>query len=130
MRITKKQLLRIIREESKKHPALKGDQDKLPKGLQKAIIDKADEEWEEKNESRLRLKLQSVIKEVTSADNADEVSEELGVLRDTIQEMQKYCEQANMDFSIDGQTRVAILLDQVVDLMEEAIEIVDLDEGL
>ena len=130
MRITKRQLLRIIREESKKHPALKGDQDKLPKGLQKAIIDKADDEWEEKNESKLRSKLRSVIKEVTSADNADEVSEELGVLRDTIKEIHDYCEQANMDFSVDGQTRVAALLDQVLDLMEEAIEVVDADEGL
>ena len=59
MRITKRQLRRIIREESKKHPALKGDQDKLPKGLQKAIIDKADDEWEEQNESSLRAKLRN-----------------------------------------------------------------------
>ena len=47
MRITKKQLTRIIREEAAKmtdkyddDPALKGDQDELPDHLQKGIIDK------------------------------------------------------------------------------------------
>ena len=48
MRITKKQLTRIIREEAAKmtdkyddDPALKGDQGELPDHLQKGIIDKA-----------------------------------------------------------------------------------------
>jgi len=130
MKITKRQLRRIIREESKKHPALKGDQDKLPKGLQKAIIDKADDEWEEQNESSLRAKLRNMISEVTVSDNADEVSEELSVMRDTISEIQGFCENGNMDFSMDGQTRVAALLEQVIDLMEEAIAVTDEDEGL
>ena len=65
MRITKRQLLQIIREEKAKNtekynddPALKGDQDKLPDGLQKAIIDK---EEEEKNESILRRRLRKII---------------------------------------------------------------------
>ena len=128
MRITKRQLIRIIREESKKHPALKGDQDKLPKGLQKAIIDKADDEWEEQNESRLKSKLRNVIKEVTSADNAIELSEELSVMRDTISEIQNFCEMGNMDFSIDGQTRVAALMEQVLDTMDEAITVLDDEE--
>ena len=128
MRITKRQLLRIIREESKKHPALKGDQDKLPKALQKAIIDKADDEWEEKNESRFRTRLRNVINEVTASDSALEVSEELGVMRDTIGEIQGFCEQGNMDFSVDGQTRVAALLGQVLDLIDEAGEVLEEEE--
>ena len=69
MRITKRQLLQIIREEKAKNtkkyndaPELKGDQDKLPDNLQKAIIDK---EKEEKNESHhesvLRSRLRKII---------------------------------------------------------------------
>jgi len=60
MKITKRQLRRIIREESKgltkkydDDSALRGDQDELPDALQKGIIDKtvADREEKEKNES-------------------------------------------------------------------------------
>ena len=54
MRITKRQLRRIIREETAKatkqyddDSALKGDQSKLPDGLQKGIIDKTVEDREE-----------------------------------------------------------------------------------
>lgn len=54
MKITKRQLRRIILEESAaftkkydKDPALKGKQDKLPDALQKAIIDKAADELKE-----------------------------------------------------------------------------------
>ena len=50
MKITKRQLRRIIREEAAKmtdkyddDPALAGDQDELPDHLQKGIIDKAEE---------------------------------------------------------------------------------------
>jgi hypothetical protein len=64
MKITRRQLRRLIREASastKKYDddsALKGDQSKLPDGLQKGIIDKTvedrekreEEEREEKNE--------------------------------------------------------------------------------
>ena len=71
MRITKRQLLRIIREEAVKQtekyeddPALKGDQDELPDNLQKGIIDK-EEEDEEKNEVRklTRSQLRKMIQE-------------------------------------------------------------------
>tara|TARA_Y100001970_G_scaffold288959_1_gene417863 strand:+ start:4549 stop:5337 length:789 start_codon:yes stop_codon:yes gene_type:complete len=58
MKVSKKTLLRIIREEATKSTkkydddsALKGDQDELPDALQKGIIDKAVEDREEKNES-------------------------------------------------------------------------------
>lgn len=50
MKITRRQLKMLIREKANstakydKDPALKGDQDELPDQLQKAIIDKADEE--------------------------------------------------------------------------------------
>ena len=54
MRITKRQLRRIIREEVAKSTekydddsALKGDQDELPDALQKGIIDKTVEDREE-----------------------------------------------------------------------------------
>tara|TARA_B100001115_G_C15685729_1_gene331754 strand:- start:203 stop:694 length:492 start_codon:yes stop_codon:yes gene_type:complete len=67
MRITKRQLLQIIREEKAKNTKkyndskhLKGDQDKLPDNLQKAIIDK---EKEEANESVLRGKLRKIVRE-------------------------------------------------------------------
>ncbi len=80
--ITKARLKEIIKEEQQKldeesqgleekstkkyddNPKLKGDQDELPDGLQKAIIDKeggdADEEEEEKNES---LELEAMIRQ-------------------------------------------------------------------
>tara|TARA_Y100000034_G_C6851751_1_gene386462 strand:+ start:825 stop:1133 length:309 start_codon:yes stop_codon:yes gene_type:complete len=74
MRITKRQLRRIIREESKgltkkydDDSALRGDQDELPDALQKGIIDKtvADREEKEKNESfRItRRQLRRIIRE-------------------------------------------------------------------
>ena len=68
MRITKRQLRRIIREEStgstKKYDddsALVGDQSELPDALQKGIIDKTvtdreEAEEQEKNESRAFIK--------------------------------------------------------------------------
>ena len=101
MRITKRQLLHIIREESKKHPALKGDQDKLPKELQKAIIDKADEEWEETNESFLRHKLRKILREAVGGDTVDEVSEDIGSLRDTAQEIRDLATNSSFDFSTE-----------------------------
>ena len=59
MKISKRQLLQIIREEAAKSTkkydddsALKGDQDELPDKLQKGIIDKAVED-REKNESKI-----------------------------------------------------------------------------
>ena len=63
MRITKRQLRRIIWEEAAKDTkkydddsALKGDQDELPDNLQKAIIDKEveEEEAEDKKKSEAR----------------------------------------------------------------------------
>mgnify|MGYP003646986838 FL=1 len=75
MKITKRQLKRMIREEvasTKKYDddsALKGDQDELPDDLQKGIIDKVvedrEEHEEEKNESvRItKRQLRRIIKE-------------------------------------------------------------------
>ena len=56
MKITKRQLRRIIREELEAtikynaNPALKGDQTKLPDDLQKGIIDKEEEGEEDESE--------------------------------------------------------------------------------
>ena len=63
MKMSKRDLLRIIREEAAKSTqkydddsALKGDQDELPDKLQKGIIDKTVEDREEeKNESTIRF---------------------------------------------------------------------------
>jgi len=71
MKITKRQLMQIIREEKAKNtkkyndaPELTGDQDKLPDGLQKAIIDKEKEEKNESHhESYLRGKLRKIVRE-------------------------------------------------------------------
>jgi|LWDU01.1.fsa_nt_gi hypothetical protein len=59
MRITKRQLRRIIREESKgstkkydDDSALRGDQDELPDALQKGIIDKTVEDREEAEDKK------------------------------------------------------------------------------
>ena len=67
MKITKRQLRRIIREESKgstkkydDDSALKGDQSKLPDGLQKGIIDKTIEDREEREEEEREEKNESV----------------------------------------------------------------------
>ena len=87
MKITKRQLRRIIREaegSTKKYDddsALKGDQSKLPDGLQKGIIDKTvedreereEEEREEKNESMriTRLQLRRLIREALLLEQID-----------------------------------------------------------
>ena len=74
MKITKRQLRRIIKEESKgstkkydDDSALRGGQSELPDSLQKGIIDKTDEdrEEEEKNESTriTKRQLRRIIKE-------------------------------------------------------------------
>jgi len=67
MKITKRQLRRIIREEkakmSKKYDddsALKGGQGKLPDALQKGIIDKTVEDREEHEEEEKEEKNESV----------------------------------------------------------------------
>jgi hypothetical protein len=69
MHISKKDLLRIIKEEAAKSTkkynddsALKGDQDELPDELQKGIIDKAVEDREEKNESTIRFTRKQLLK--------------------------------------------------------------------
>jgi hypothetical protein len=61
MRITKRQLRRIIREEAAKmtkkyddDSALKGDQDKLPDALQKGIIDKTVEDREDDEDTGVK----------------------------------------------------------------------------
>ena len=79
MRITKKQLLQIIREEKAKNantekyndaPELTGDQDKLPDGLQKAIIDKEKEEKNESHhESDIRGRLRKIVRENCGGDH-------------------------------------------------------------
>ena len=68
MHISKKDLLRIIREEAAKSTkkydddsALKGDQDELPDELQKGIIDKTVED-REKNESMIRFTRKQLLK--------------------------------------------------------------------
>jgi hypothetical protein len=87
MKITKRQLRRIIREvedSTKKYDddsALKGGQNKLPDGLQKGIIDKSvedretreEEEREEKNESIrvTRRQLRRIIREAMDVVNRD-----------------------------------------------------------
>ena len=62
MKISKKQLLQIIREEAAKSTkkydddsALTGDQDELPDALQKGIIDKAVEDREKKKNESIRF---------------------------------------------------------------------------
>ena len=68
MHLTKRELLRIIREEAAKSTkkydddsALKGDQDELPDELQKGIIDKTVED-REKNESMIRFTRRQLVK--------------------------------------------------------------------
>ena len=80
MKITKRQLLKIIREEKAKStkkydddPALTGGQDKLPDDLQKAIIDKKG-----KNESALRNCLK-----VTKSQLRRIIREEAGKVKST-----------------------------------------------
>lgn len=79
MKITKRQLLKIIREEKAESTVkynaddrLTGDQTKLPDALQKAIIDK-EEEKEEKNESHhesvLRSHLRKIVRENCGGDH-------------------------------------------------------------
>ena len=94
MKITKRQLRRIIREETAKatkqyddDSALKGDQSKLPDGLQKGIIDKTVEdregpEDEKKNEVR-RLVRQMLREELTEAAPYSADADIIRALQDT-----------------------------------------------
>ena len=76
MKISKRQLRKIIREEAMAYlpeaeatikynadPALQGDQTKLPDELQKAIIDKDEEEEELKEMKITKKQLKRIIKE-------------------------------------------------------------------
>ena len=63
--------------------------------------------------------------EVVASDTAEELKDELGGLRDTLQEVRDYCERGNMDFDLDAQTRVAANMDQVLDIMEEIMGILN-----
>ena len=65
------------------------------------------------------------INEVASGDNAEDLKDEVSAMRDDIQEIRDFCERGNMDFSGDSQTRVSVVMDQVLDLMEEAITILN-----
>ena len=88
MKLTKRQLKRIIREETAKvtkqyddDSALRGDQSELPDSLQKGIIDKTVEDREEaedkkKNEVR-RLVRQMLREELTQAVTDNEFAEAL-----------------------------------------------------
>jgi hypothetical protein len=108
MQVSKKMLLRIIREEAAKSTkkydddsALKGDQDELPDELQKGIIDKAVEDREEKSESMIRVTRKQFVKmlreemalaqkEPVSLDSgslADVITDILGTLEDEPQAM-------------------------------------------
>jgi hypothetical protein len=88
MKITKRQLRRIIREETAKatkqyddDSALKGDQDKLPDKLQKGIIDKTVEDREEAKDEKTnevrRLVRQMLREELVPAVTDDEFAEAL-----------------------------------------------------
>jgi hypothetical protein len=95
MRITKRQLRNFIREEAAKSTdqydddsALRGDQDELPDGLQKGIIDKTVEdreeaEDEEKNEAR-RLIRKLVREELTQAVTDDDFAKALRDVWDAV----------------------------------------------
>ena len=63
--------------------------------------------------------------EVVASDTAEELKDELGDLRDTLQEVRDYCERGNMDFDTDAQTRLAANMDQVLDIMEEIMGILN-----
>ena len=79
MKITKRQLRRIIREEAGStskyddDSALKGDQSELPDGLQKGIIDKTVEDREEaesKETNEVRRLIRSILSERGSGNPA------------------------------------------------------------
>ena len=81
-RVTKRlQELSLSEEEqesTEKHdddPALKGDQDELPDDLQKAIIDKSDDEGEKKEES-LRDKVYRIVQETLNEEEHDDEDKE------------------------------------------------------
>ena len=67
------------------------------------------------------------INEVVASDTAEELKDELSGLRDTLQEVRDYCERGNMDFDTDAQTRVAANMDQILDIMEEALRVLNVD---
>ena len=118
MKITKNQLKRIIREERsrllKEHAFNPARRNVAPMPLK----------------SLASPEFAAAIKgyplnEVTSADSAEELKEEISVIRDTVQEIRDFTERGNMDFSLDGQTRVAALMEQVLDIMEESITVLN-----
>ncbi len=86
MKITKRQLRRIIREEKAKSTkkydddsALKGGQSELPDPVQKGIIDKTTEEREEdeKKDEAIHRRLRRIIREYSSAPTASELTTDI-----------------------------------------------------
>jgi len=118
MKITKKQLKRIIREERsrllKEHAFNPARRNVAPMPLKSLASP----------EFAAAIKGHK-INEVTSADNSEELKEEISVMRDTVQEIRDFCERGNMDFSLDAQTRIAAHMEQVLDIMEEAITVLN-----
>ena len=98
MKITKRQLRRIIREEAGStskyddDSALKGDQSELPDGLQSAIIDKTvedREEAEDKKKNEVRRMIRSIMLERGTGNPALKDAER-NLMRATIEFIDQY----------------------------------------
>lgn len=119
MKITKKQLRRIIREErTRLMKESYGARMVQTKGAPMPLKSLASPEFAAIIKGRK-------INEVVAGDTAQELKEELSALRDTLQEVRDYCERGNMDFDSDSQTRVAANMDQVLDIMEEVMSVLN-----
>ena len=117
MKITKKKLRQIIREGLLKESHGVGMMAQT-KGAPMPLKSLATPEFAAAIKGRK-------MNEVVASDTAEELKGELSMLRDTLQEVRDYCERGNMDFDTDAQTRVAANMDQILDIMEEALSILN-----
>ena len=111
MKITKKQLRQIIKESFMPRMA-------NTKGAPMPLQSLASPEFAAAIKGKK-------INEVVSGDNAEELKDELSVMRDDVQDIRDFCERGNMDFSVDSQTRVGVVMGQIFDLLEEAITVLN-----
>lgn len=118
MKITKNELRKIIKEE--KQRLLNESMPRMAqiKNAPMPLTSLASSEFAAAIKGR-------AINEDATENSAESLKEEISELSDEVQEIRDYCERGNMEFDSDAQTRIATLLTQVLDRMEEVVGVLN-----
>ena len=118
MKITKSQLRKIIKEEKQRLLNESMPRMAQTKKAPMPLTSLASPEFAAAIKGRK-------INEVATENSAESLREEINDLSDEVQEIRDYCERGNMEFDSDAQTRIATLLTQVLDRMEEVVGVLN-----